>query len=162
MKKLKEHTIEKYLNMLSDKTPTPGGGSASALTAAAGVSLLIMAANYSIGKTDSKVVNRRLEKIIEQSKKIRDRLIELIDLDAEAYRNVVESRKKASAKMQKAAIRQARKIPLEVAKLCYKTVSLAPYLVEKGNVNLISDVQIAVEMLFSSYKSAMINVEINQ
>ncbi len=161
MKKLKDHTIEKYLNMLSAKTPTPGGGSASALTAAAGVSLLIMAANYSIGKTDSKVVNRRLEKIIEQSKKIRDRLIELIDLDAEAYRNVVESRK-ASAKIQKAALRQARKIPLEVAKLCYKTVSLAPYLVEKGNVNLISDVQIAVEMLFSSYKSAMINVEINQ
>ncbi len=161
MKKLKDHTIEQYFNVLSARTPTPGGGSASALTAAAGVSLLIMVANYSVGKTDSKVVNRRLEKIIKQSKKIRDRLIELIDLDAEVYRNVVESRK-SSANVQKAALRQARKIPLEVARLCYKTVSFAPYLVEKGNSNLISDVQIAVEMLFSSYTSAMINVEINQ
>ena len=161
MRKLKDHTVEKYLCLLSDKTPTPGGGSASALTAAVGAALITMAANYSIGKSGSKVVDRRLRKIVEQSVKIRDRLIELIDLDAEAYQNVVAARR-ADEKIKKAALRQAAKVPAEVAKLCYKAVSLAPYLVEKGNVNLISDVQIAIEMLFSSYKSAMINVEINR
>jgi formiminotetrahydrofolate cyclodeaminase len=41
-------------------------------------------------------------------------------------------------------------------------VQLAPGLVAKGNRHLVSDVEVAVELMSASYQSAMVNVRINQ
>ncbi len=154
-KRLKNHTLDQYLDVLSQKRPTPGGGSAAALTGACGAALLSMVANYSLGKSDSQAVERRLQSNLKKSEEIRQRLTELVDLDADAYMKVVKARKGTKAE-QRAAQRAAEKVPLEVGRLCYKAVQLAPYLVEKGNKYLIADVEIAVEMLASAYKSALI------
>ncbi|TBR15974.1 hypothetical protein EPO66_05245, partial [bacterium] len=42
-------SIKKYLEDLSAKKPVPGGGSASALTAALGSSLISMVVNFTLG-----------------------------------------------------------------------------------------------------------------
>ena len=91
----------------------------------------------------------------------RKRLEELIDLDAQAYLKVVRARK-GTPKQKREALKQARAVPLEVCKLCYKGIQMTPYLIEKGNKYLISDVEVAAECLMASFNSAMINVRINQ
>ena len=160
MKKYKDHTVQEYLNALSKKMPVPGGGSAAALTAATGAALVSMVANYSKGKSKPKQVENRIQSILKQSEQIRKRLIVLVDLDAKVYLDVVKARG-ASKQVQKRAVSAAAKVPREVEKLCYRLTQLTPYLVENGNPNLISDVIVAVDLLFAAFNSARVNVEAN-
>ena len=160
MKKFKDCTLQEYLDCLSKKEPVPGGGSVAALTAALAAGLISMVANYSIGK-NTESVERKIKTILEGSEKIRKRLLELVDLDAQAYLNVVKTRK-AAPEIKKKALAQARQVPFEVGQLCYNAVQLTPYLVQKGNFYLMSDIQVANELLLAAFNSAMVNVRCNQ
>ncbi len=143
------------------KTPVPGGGSAAALVASLGVSLISMAANFSLGKNSSQKVDQRIKKILKTSERIRKRLLTLVDLDAEAYLRVVKS-KKSPQQLKKMALLSAQAVPWEVGQLCFQAILLTPYLVKSGNKNLLSDLRIAVEFLWAAFQSSMINVQINQ
>jgi formiminotetrahydrofolate cyclodeaminase len=98
---------------------------------------------------------------LKNSERIRSKLQTLVDKDAQAYLRVVVTRK-ASQSDRKAALRQAGKVPLEVARLCYEALDLIPPLVEKGSPFLLSDLGVAGEFLFAAFKAAMINVRVNQ
>lgn len=154
MKKYQQHTLKEYLDVLSSRKPVPGGGSAAAYTGALGVALLGMVAQYSVGKSASKQIEKKIQTTILKCTEIQNALLDLVDSDAEAYQTVVNA--KGSLTERNKAERQARKIPAQVSTLCYKAVSLAPFLVEKGNVNLISDVEVAVEMLFAAHNSGQV------
>lgn len=155
------YSLNKYLAELSKDTPVPGGGSVAALVAACGVSLICMAANYSKGKSPSKAVNQRLKNIVMKSKKIKKDLLLLVDLDAKVYLEVVRTRS-LDSKAKSLALKKARDVPLKVCRLCYQAIGLTPFLVKKGNRNLLSDVQIAIELLLAAFNSSLINVRINQ
>ncbi len=154
MKQYKNHTLNEYCLQLSAREPVPGGGSASALTGALGASLLVMVAQYSLGRNNSKAIENKIKRTLVNSEEIQKRMLELVDLDAKAYLEVVRSRKLSKVK-QKQALKQGSKVPLEVCRLSYKAVQLAPVLVELGNKHLISDVEAAVEMLLAAYKSGL-------
>jgi len=157
----KDKTLQEYLDQLSRREPVPGGGSAAALTAAMAVGLISMVTNYSIGrKVNTKDVDKRLSKILSQSEPIRLRLLELTSLDSEAYLKVSAART-LDAKAQKQAAKEAKAVPMEVCKLCYKAVLLTPYLAEKGNPHLISDVEVALELLIAAFYGARVMVRIN-
>jgi formiminotetrahydrofolate cyclodeaminase len=157
----KDKTLQEYLDQLSRREPVPGGGSAAALTAAMALGLISMVTNYSIGrKANTKEVDRRLARILEQSEPMRLRLLELTSLDSEAYLKVSAARS-LDKKAQKQAAKQARAVPQEICKLCYKAVQLTPYLADKGNPYLLSDVEVALELLVSAFNGARIMVRIN-
>ena len=156
------YTLKEYLDALSRREPVPGGGSAAALTAALGAALISMVAQYSLGRKAGMSDEKPLKDTLKKSEHIRRRLLKLVDLDAEAYLRVVRARKnKSSSALKRAALKKARDVPLEVSRLCYTALLLTPLLVKKGNPYLISDIEVAVELLFAAYKSAMINVAIN-
>ncbi len=161
MKKYKNHTLKEYSDVLSKRVPVPGGGSAGALTAALGASLISMVANYSIDRGSPKPIEKEICDILKESEEIRERLLDLVDLDAEAYLEVVKARRESPAK-KKVALKKARQVPMEVCQLCYRAVDLMPYLVKYGNPYLMSDIEVASEMLLAAFRSALINVEINQ
>ena len=120
-----------------------------------------MVTNYSIGrKTNTKAVEKRLSQILTQSEPIRLRLLELTSLDSEAYLKVSAARS-LDKKAQRQAAKEARAVPQEICKLCYKAVQLTPYLAEKGNPYLLSDVEVALELLMSAFNGARIMVRIN-
>ena len=157
----KDKTLQEYLDQLSLREPVPGGGSAAALTGAMAVSLISMVTNYSIGrKTNTKAVDKRLGAILTKSEPIRLRLLELTSLDSEAYLKVAAARS-LDKKAQRQAAKQAKAVPLEICKLCYKALQLTPYLAEKGNLYLLSDVEVALELLMSAFNGARIMVRIN-
>jgi len=153
-------TLRKYSDDLASVKPAPGGGSAAALTAALGVSCLCMAANFSIGKEKYKLYEKDLRNVLSKLERIRTRLLELVDLDILAYTKVVQALKKTD-KEKALAYRFAGKIPQEVCVLSYNVLLLAIVLAEKGNMNLISDVEVGVELLEAAFKSALLISEIN-
>lgn len=161
MKKYNNHTLKEFVSSLSAKTPVPGGGAAAALVAALGVALLSMVANYTKGKLANKKKEFCVSRILRDSQKIYKRLLILVDLDADAYLGVVRA-KKATDKQKKKALQHAGSVPREVCRLCYQAIQLTPFLTKYGNKNLLSDVQIAVELLLAAFNSSMINIKINK
>ena len=153
MKKFKNCTLKEYLDVLARKEPVPGGGSALALAGALGAGLLSMVTQYSIGRKHSSAVERRLKKNLKQSETIRQRLTELVDLDAQAYWKVVKARR-GSAQDKKKAAKAAAAVPREIGRLCFQAVQLAPFLVQNGNKYLIGDVIAAVEILSGAFHSS--------
>lgn len=162
--------LKRYLDDLASRKAAPGGGSAAALTASTGVSLISMVANFTLGKEKYKSVEDEIKAVLSSSESLRERLLNLVDQDVAAYRKISgayklpkdsagDKRKREEA--IQAGLREALAPPLEVCKLCHQAIKLCPVLAEKGNVNLISDVGVAVNFLESAFQSALLNVEIN-
>lgn len=143
----KDETLTKYLDDLAAKMPAPGGGSAAALNAALGASLISMVVNFTFGKPKYAKYERELKSISEKSEKLREEFLRLVDLDVVAY----ESKN----------IRDALDVPFMVCRLCFEAMRLCVPLIRKGNVNLVSDVAVAAILLESAFASAYFNVEIN-
>jgi formiminotetrahydrofolate cyclodeaminase len=161
MKPFKDHTLKEYLDQLAARQPVPGGGSAAALSSALGAGLIIMVTQYSLGKGKPKAVESKFGKIIAKAEKIRERLLALVDEDAQAYLGVVAARKQ-DVQAQKLAARRAAKVPREICTLSYEAVELTPFIVEHGNPYLMSDVEVALELLLAGYHSAIVMVKANQ
>ena len=159
--KFSSYKVSAYLDQLSRREQVPGGGSAAALTGSMGAALISMVTNYSIGrKANTKAIDSRLQKLLVKSEMIRLRLLELSSLDAEAYLKVSKA-KNADIKAQQQAAKYARAVPQEVCNLCYKAIELTPFLVEKGNPYLLSDVEVAIELLMASFNGARVMVRVN-
>ncbi|MDD5347556.1 MAG: cyclodeaminase/cyclohydrolase family protein [Candidatus Omnitrophica bacterium] len=143
----KDTTLTQYLDDLAARLPAPGGGSAAALVAATGQSLVSMVINFTVGKPKYAQFEEDLKEILEKSEKLRYEFLALVDLDVTAYNSKDP--------------RQALDIPLMIARLAYEGIRLCTPLVKKGNPNLISDVAVAAILLESAFASAYFNVEIN-
>jgi formiminotetrahydrofolate cyclodeaminase len=143
----KDETLKKYLDDLAAKLPAPGGGSAAALTAGLGASLISMVVNFTIGKPKYASFEEELKTILEKSEKLKEEFLRLVDLDVVAY----ESKN----------IRDALDVPFMVCRLCFEAIKLCLLLIKKGNINLISDVAAAAILLESAFAAAYFNVEIN-
>ena len=143
----KNASLKKYLDDLAAKLPVPGGGSAGALTASLGVSLVSMVVNFTIGKPRYARYESELKIVLEKSEKLRKKFLGLVDLDVAAYKSK--------------NIREALNVQFMLARLCFEGIKLCPPLITRGNVNLISDVAVAAILLESAFASAYFNVEIN-
>lgn len=143
----KDGTLKKYLDDLAAKLPAPGGGSAAALNAAMGEALISMVVNFTLGKPKYASYENELKLMFEESEKLRNDFLGLVDADVEAYKSK--------------DMRKALDIPFMVARLCFEAIKLCPPLIKKGNKNLISDVAVAAVLLESAFAAAYFNVEIN-
>jgi len=143
----KDDSIEKYMNDLAAKLPAPGGGSAAAMSAALGASLISMVVNFTIGKPKYAQYEAELKVILENSEALRKEFTNLVDLDVQAY--------------QSKNLRNSLDVPFMVCRLCHEGIKLCPALITKGNINLISDVAVAAVLLEAAFACAYFNVEIN-
>ena len=143
----RDQTLKQYLDDLAAKLPAPGGGSAAALAAGLGAALISMVVNFTLGKPKYAQYESQLRQILEKSDKLRQEFLNLVDLDVIAY--------------QSKNLQDALNIPFMVCRLCFEGINLCPPLIQKGNINLISDVAVAAVLLESAFASAYFNVEIN-
>ena len=143
----KDQSLKQYLDDLAAKLPAPGGGSAAALNAALGVSLISMVINFTLGKPKYAVYEKALQQTLEKSEKLRNEFLNLVDLDVIAYKSK--------------NLKDSLNVPFMICRLCYEGAKLCPDLIKKGNINLISDVAVAAILLESAFASAYFNVDIN-
>lgn len=143
----KIQSLTKYLDDLSAKLEAPGGGSAAALNAAMGASLISMVINFTLGKPKYSKYESGLKVVLRKSDKLKEDFLSLVDLDVVAYKSK-DSRK-------------AMDVSLILARLCYEGIKIAVPLIKITNVNLITDTVIAVIFLESAFSAACFNVQIN-
>lgn len=155
-------SVETYLKDLAARKPAPGGGSAAALQAAIGASLMSMVANYTVGNPKYKDSENKVSEILKKSEDARKKLEGLIDADIEAYGKLSKVMKetKDAAKLD-AAFRDAMKPPYEVCRISADCLRLCADLVECGNKGLITDTAIAAICLEGAFFAAKYNVYIN-
>ncbi len=159
----RERPLGEYLDDLAAKKAAPGGGSAAALGAAIGVSLMSMVANYTVGNPKFKDVEAKASEILKKAQNYRQRLERLIDEDVEAYSKLSKAMKefvKDAAKLD-AAYKEAVNPPFETCKIAFDALKLCGELVNIGNSNLITDTAIAAILLEGAFFSAKFNVYIN-
>src|SRR5713101_4217015 len=80
-----QQSIQHYLDELASAQPTPGGGSASALSGALGAALASMVCRLTPGKAGYEEVQPEIERIWEQTEQLRTRFAQLLQEDIEAY-----------------------------------------------------------------------------
>lgn len=168
--KLTSQSVSDLLAAFRSSDPTPGGGSASALSGAVGASLLAMVAGLAKPQvaTDDDVA--RLQRAGARCTDLALQLERLIDRDTEAYDLVVSAYRMPKATDQEKtartagiqmALKAATDAPLEVMRLCREALTLAPVVDSLGNPNASSDVKVAVGLLRAGLDGARENVEIN-
>lgn len=168
--KLTDRTTHALLAAFRASDPTPGGGSASALSGAVGASLLAMVAGLARPFAATPDEIDRLRAAGARCCELAARLEGLIDSDADAYDMVVgayrlpkgteEEKAARSARIQE-ALRHAIEAPLDVMRACHAAVVEASTIARLGNRNARSDVQVGLELLGAGLRGAMVNVEIN-
>ena len=160
----------KFLNNVSLNTPTPGGGSVSALVGSLGSALCSMVAAITHEKKE--MFNRRsmMEKIGVKAQKLKDELADLVLEDSLAFDRVLEmSRLPENSDEEKLkkdenillANKNAIEIPHTIAKKCYEVMELSEILISKGNTNSLTDASVAAEVAFAGLRGGCMNVMIN-
>jgi formiminotetrahydrofolate cyclodeaminase len=168
--KLTEHTTHELLAAFRSPDPTPGGGSASALSGATGASLLAMVAGLPKPLATTPEEIGWLQTAGARCSDLAVRLESLIDRDSEAYDMVVGAyrlpkgtdaeKSVRSARIQE-AMRHAIEAPLDVMRTCQGAIVEASVIARLGNRNARSDVEVGLELLRAGLRGARVNVEIN-
>lgn len=156
-----EDSLKKYIDDLSAKLPAPGGGSAAALTATLGVSLILMVLNYTVGKEKYKKFEEELNPALVKAKDLKKKLAILIDKDVEAYKKVSLTFSSKDGTIKEKSLKDAAGVPIEICNCSYEAMKLCHKVMDKTNKNLISDIAVAAEFLEAAYNSALFNIRIN-
>ncbi|MHA1990111.1 MAG: cyclodeaminase/cyclohydrolase family protein [Candidatus Hodarchaeales archaeon] len=165
-----DKTVVDFLKETASDSPAPGGGSVAALSGALAAALGSMVCNLTQGKEkyvnveeDIKDINTRLQTHMQ-------RLIELVDEDANAFNDVMtafkmpkdtdEQKENRSSAIQE-GYKKAISVPLETAKLSLHCLGLISNLVTKGNQNAVTDAGTGSLMALSGVRGAIFNIKIN-
>jgi formiminotetrahydrofolate cyclodeaminase len=167
---LVEQPLRDVLAAFQAGTPTPGGGSAAALTGALGSSLLAMVASLPRNRAATPEERGRLLSAAERCRAHAAALALAVDEDRAAYEEVVaayrlpkdtDGEKAERASRVQQGLRRAIAVPLAVMRRCAGSAVLAETVAALGNRNAASDVGTALELLGAGLRSARLNVEAN-
>lgn len=160
--------IKRFLEKLASDTPTPGGGSASALAGALSASLVAMVAGLSSKKGGPN--QKGMKEIRKKAIVIQKRLFRAIDEDAKSFdavmkafrlpRNSEDERLHRTQNIQNAY----RKATMTPQLVCQESVELLGYsktLILKGNPNAISDAGTAAFLADAALAGGFLNIGIN-
>lgn len=162
-----EEPLSKFLSDLASKTPTPGGGSSSALGGAIGTALGSMAAVYTSGNEKFKDVERQALQINEALELLRHNFVILVSKDIEAYGAYVAARAlpkntEDEKAVRKAALAEANEnatdIPEKIMLTCIESLGLMEQLSGIVNPNLAGDVAAGAYFLEAAARGAGIQV----
>jgi len=165
-----EMALADLIDAFSSTDAVPGGGSAAALAGTIGVSLLLMVAGLPKTKTGAPEETADLAEASSRLHPLRDGLLDLVDRDSDAYREVLaalrlpkgsEAEKATRTEAIDRATRSATDAPLDVMRLCQQALRGAVVVASNGSRKTTSDVGVAVELLVAALRGARLNVEIN-
>jgi glutamate formiminotransferase/formiminotetrahydrofolate cyclodeaminase len=170
MTRFGEMALADLIDAFSSTDAVPGGGSAAALAGAVGVSLLIMVAGLSKTRTGAPEETADLAEAASRLHPLRDALVELVDRDSDAYREVLaafrlpkvsDAEQAARTEAIRGATRAATDAPLDTMRFCQQALRGAVIVASNGSRKTTSDVGVAVELLVAALRGARLNVDIN-
>ncbi|HEU5254455.1 MAG TPA: cyclodeaminase/cyclohydrolase family protein [Vicinamibacterales bacterium] len=165
-----EMALADLIDAFSSTDAVPGGGSAAALAGAVGVSLLLMVAGLPKTRTGAPEETADLAEASSRLHPLRDALLDLVDRDSVAYRQVLtafrlpkvsDADKAARTEAIDRATRAAIDAPLDMMRLCQQALRGAVIVASNVSRKTTSDVGVAVELLGAALRGARLNVDIN-
>lgn len=166
--------IDEFLNLVDSPTPTPGGGSVSALAIAQGISLINMTAHLSIKKkmflNSEKEVQKQYLANFTRLKEIKNNILTAVDADTKAFNEVMNAYKhpkdtdeqiKKRDAMIKAATIKATQVPYEFVVIALNSLKIASEMFPLTSPSTISDFGVGVLMINSGLKGGILNIKTN-
>ncbi len=160
---LERETTTGFLEELSSRKATPGGGSASAIAGALGAALCGM-----VGRLNDKKDGTPgpLHDSIEPADTLLGRLNALAAEDSEAFNKVMAAWKLPDENPEKGARKEAAQIgatevPLETMARAYEVMKMARTGLDRSKKNCASDAGVAAIMAHAALEAARLNVMIN-
>jgi methenyltetrahydrofolate cyclohydrolase len=163
-------TLAEFARRLASPEPVPGGGSASAVAAALGASLVAMVATLSQGRPKYADHAALYEHAAPTAQRLADELFALADEDAAAYaacaialklpREAFADKEFRDQQVRETA-RVAAEVPLRCVEKCHEVLVLAEALAGRSNVNASSDLRVAALLLQAAGHGAAENVLVN-
>lgn len=159
-----------FLDELASKAPTPGGGGAAAYAGALAAALAAMVGNLTVGKKKYADVEPQVKEAIVRLDGLREKLVKLIDADAEAFGPLAASygmprttpeEIAARDEAQQKALVEACEVPLAIMETCVKVLDECDFLAHNGSRLALSDVGCAVVIGRAAVHAASLNVVIN-
>ena len=166
----KDTILKDYLEKLGAKESVPGGGGASALSGAYGVSLGLMVISFTSGKKKYAEFEPRLQYIKDKLLKLRTRFLELSDEDekvfyplSQAYGlpdETVEEKDYKETTLE-TCLSNASMTSIKVMEAACEALDLMQELCDNGSKLMLSDVGVGVSFLNTALQGAVMNVYIN-
>jgi len=165
-----EMSLRDFQSALASSSPTPGGGTASAVALGQAAALTCMVADLTIGNDKWQDGWKCAENAQSLAIKIFTEAGKLAQDDSDSFDSVMESFKLPKStedeiQSRRTAIRnatlQAALVPYQTAELAYSLLAVLPELAKRGNANAVSDVGVASLLASAAAKGALFNVDIN-
>lgn len=167
---LVEMNLKEFNDTLGSDAPAPGGGSVAALSGSLGAELVSMVCNLSFGRANLEEYKGELEAAQKKEAELAAELAERVDLDTEAFNQVMAAFKMPKGSddekaARSAAIQEGYKAaivsPLTTARECVEVMRIAKPLQGKINTNAMSDFGVGALMAYAGLEGAVMNVRIN-
>ncbi|MCC6705622.1 MAG: cyclodeaminase/cyclohydrolase family protein [Thermomicrobiales bacterium] len=161
--------IQPYIDRLASVSPTPGGGSAAAVSGAIATALLDMVANLSLNTADEEATEI-LNELVPIFGRAREMLIDLGGEDETAYGGYraalalpkgTAPEKAARKGALQDAILHSTAVPLQTAELALELMQLVPALGECSSPHLEGDITVATALLGACINGSIALVNVN-
>ncbi len=168
--KIKDKSIEFFLEELASKAATPGGGSVAAMMGAQSAALISMVCRLTIGKDDYANVETDMKDLLKKSVELHKKLTAMIQADVDVFNRIMacyrlpkltnQEKEQRSVKIQQ-VLKEATMVPLDCVHACVEAIKLARVAANKGSLTVVSDAGVAVISAYAGIKSSALNVYIN-
>ena len=165
-----EVSLAAFSEVLASGAPTPGGGSASALSGALAAALAAMVARTTAASKKFADRAEAMNGVASEADRLRAELLALVDEDAKAFDQVMAAFRMAKETAEQQAVRsqaiqQAYRAaigpPMRVCEQSLRVLELASLVAEQGNPSAISDAGVAALLAASALEGGGLNVQIN-
>ena len=165
-----EMSLREFQTALASSSPTPGGGTAAAVSLGQAAALTCMVADLTIGNEKWKDGWKDAETSQDVAISMFSRSLDLATDDSRSFDGVMMAYRLPKNSddekdLRKQAIREATlgaaEVPLETARLACSLLETLPSLATTGNGNAVTDVGVASLLASAACKGALFNVEIN-
>jgi formiminotetrahydrofolate cyclodeaminase len=163
-------TTRELLDRFASTDPTPGGGSAAALSGATGAALVAMVAAMPKTRTGAATERERLDTALGWAREAGMRLRALVDEDSVAFEAVLAAYRLPKQRDDEKSLRKvaiagalgrATDVPARTAEACLVVLKAAQEAALHGNPSAVSDARTGGAMAWAGLVGAAENVKIN-
>ncbi len=163
-------SVREFQAALASSSPTPGGGTAAAVSLGQAAALAVMVCDLTLGKEKWEGGWPTAEHVQALAIPMLNRAGVLASEDSDAFDAVMDSfglpkstddEKDARRTAIRSAMMTAASVPFETATLAMNLLQGLPELARLGNANAVTDVGVAGLLASAAAKGAVFNVEIN-
>jgi len=167
---LLERKAADFVEEVASISPTPGGGSVSALLGSLAAALTGMAAGITYGKSSDEGTRLQLEEIGMVTTGLKARLAELVDRDAKAFDGVLSAMRlpkktdEERTRREEACLlanKEATLVPLDTMRQGLEVLEVLARMAGMGDTNVMSDIGVAALAASAAIHGAYYNVIIN-